>query len=97
MTQLWNPYREERPVPRLANLSARGGFRDDHWRKVRRRLDPCDVTPFDAEPEPSMIDRITEAYFASRWAPWALLAIACATLGYTLVIVAGAIAEWIGR
>ena len=46
MTLTLVPFVEDgRVTPRVANLSARGGFRDEHWRKVRRRLDPLDVTP----------------------------------------------------
>lgn len=48
----------DRPVPRVPNLSARVRDLGSHYRKVRRRLDPCDATPFDAEPPLSVRDRI---------------------------------------
>jgi hypothetical protein len=42
-------------------LSSRGGLRDAHYRKVRRRRDPNDTTPFDAETKDSVVVR------ASMW------------------------------
>lgn len=74
-----------RTTPRVANLEARGGFRDAHWRKVRRRLDPCDVTPLPEERKPSLIYRLGCWYMARRWPAIALLVLGCAFFGSAIV------------
>jgi hypothetical protein len=94
MTITLVPSVDDRPVPRVSNLAARGGFRDPHWRKVRRRLDPHDVTPFDAESPRSLPDRFIEWYAASRWASWAVLAIGLALLAAAGARLAMALANW---
>lgn len=87
----------DRPVTRVANLAARGGFRDAHWRRVRRRLDPCDVTPLDAEPPRPLSDRIGEWYHASRWAHFALGALGGVLIAASFALMAMALADWILR
>ena len=77
-----------RTTPRVANLSARGGLREAHWRKVRRRLDPCDVTPLPEEAVESWVERTVAYYFAHPW-------IARALVGFGLVVAAWTIALWI--
>ena len=74
-----------RTTPRVANLSARGGLREAHWRRVRRRLDPFDVTPLPEEAVESWVERTVGWYFARRWPAIALLVIGCACLGAAVV------------
>jgi hypothetical protein len=41
MTILWSPDRFGRSTaPRVSIIAGPGGFRDEHWREVRRRIDP---------------------------------------------------------
>ena len=102
MTILWSPDKcELRPKPRLAVFSARGGLRDEHWRKVRRRLDPEETTPLPA-PDESVIEELSRWYRDSRWAPYALGVGAVGSIALLACAIAfgwtwdGAV-EWIAR
>jgi len=69
-------------------LASRGGFRDEHWRKVRRRIDANDTTPLPDEPRRSVVEIVGAWYEARLW-PAIVLG------GAALVVIGGIFAAWV--
>jgi anti-sigma factor RsiW len=74
MTMLWSPDRYGRSAaPRVSILQGRGGLREEHWRNLRRRIDPQDTTPFAGpEVDESVIEELARWYRETWWSGWAL-------------------------